>query len=113
MTVKRFMAIHTFHSEKTREDLWSGIAEDTSTQKDWAKHWTFDKCKCIATWSGQDDDFFFCHWLADTEDEIHNAIKENGLDQFVFTACYEAHNYIDTACLSDERAFQIKKTAEA
>ena len=68
----------------------------------------------IMKYSNQEsDDFFFCHWLADTEEDIHNAIKENGLDQFVFTACYEAHNYIDTACLSDERAFQVRQTEQA
>jgi hypothetical protein len=49
MTMKRFMAIHTFHSEKTKEALWSGIAESTTTQKEWAVSWTFDKCQCLAT----------------------------------------------------------------
>ena len=113
MAMKRFMAIHTFHSEKTKEALWSGIQESTTTQKEWALSWTFDKCQCLATWSGQDDDFFFCHWIAETEEDIHNALGENGLDQLVFTACYEAQNYIDTACLSDERAFQVRQTEQA
>ena len=56
---------------------------------------------------------FFCHWLAETEEDIHNALRDNQLYYFVFTACYEALNYIDTACLSDERAFPKRATLEA
>ena len=112
MAMRRYMAIHTFHSEKAKEAMWAMASEDNSSQKDWAKAWSFDNCRCLATWSG-DDDFFFCHWLAETEEDIHNALKENQLDVFVFTACYEAHNYIDTASLSDERAFPKRTTVEA
>ena len=103
MTMKRFMAIHTFHSDETKAAM-AGMLRMTTTQKEWAASWKFEKCQCVATWIG-DDDFFFCHWLAETDEDIHNALRENGLDELVFTACYEANIHIDTACLSDERAF--------
>ena len=64
------------------------------------------------TWIG-DDDFFFCHWLAETDEDIHNALRENGLDELVFTACYEANIHIDTACLTDDRAFPMRQTEQA
>ena len=113
MTMKRFMAIHTYHSEEAKKAMMQWAAENTSSQKEFMAAQVFDKCQCLATWSGQDDDFFFCHWIAETEEDIHNALGENGLDQLVFTACYEAQNYIDTACLSDERAFQVRQTEQA
>ena len=112
MAIRRYMAIHPFHSEKTKEAMWAMASEDKSSQKDWAKAQSFDKCRCLATWS-RDDDFFFCHWVAETEEDIHNALSENQLDEFVFTACYEAQKYIDTACLSDEGAFPTRETVEA
>ena len=71
------------------------------TDAEWSEKWTFDKCKCIATWIGNDD-FFFCHWEAEDEQDIHNALAENGLDKFVVTACYRAHSHIDTKNLTGE-----------
>ena len=112
MTMKRFMAIHTFHSDETKAAMAAMTSDDTNTQKEWAASWKFEKCQCVETWIGNDD-FFFCHWLAETDEDIHNALRKNGLDELVFTTCYEANIHIDTACLSDERAFQVRQTEQA
>ena len=112
MSQKRFMAIHTFHSAKTKEAFFAMIAEDTSTKREWAKEWTFDKCRCVATWAG-DDDFFFCHWLSETDEDIHNALRDTGLDNFVFTACYESQMHIDANFLSDAPAFPTSVSMNA
>ena len=112
MTMKRFMAIHTFHSDETKAAMAAMTSDDPTTQKEWAAYWKFEKCQCVATWIG-DDDFFFCHWLAETDEDIHNALRENGLDELVFTACYEANIHIDTACLTDDRAFPMRQTEPA
>ena len=112
MTTKRFMAIHTFRSDETKAAMAAMTSDDPTTQKEWAASWKFEKCQCVATWIGNDD-FFFCHWLAETDEDIHNALRKNGLDELVFTACYEANIHIDTACLSDERAFQVRQTEQA
>ena len=49
----------------------------------------------------------FCHRLAETEDYIHNALKENGMVQFVLTACYEVPMHMDKVGAVDKRAFPI------
>ena len=110
--MKRFMAIHTYHSEEAKKAMMQWAAEHTASQKEVMAAKVFDKCRTVATWIGSDD-FFFCHWLAETDEDIHNALRENGLDELVFTACYEANIHIDTACLSDERAFQVRQTEQA
>lgn len=46
------------------------------------------------------DDFFFCHWEAEEEQDIHDALALNGLDQFCVTACYRIHSHIDTNALT-------------
>ena len=112
MTMKRFLAIHTFHSDETKAAMAAMTSDDPTTQKEWAASWKFEKCQCVATWIGNDD-FFFCHWLAETDEDIHNALKENGLDELVFTACYEANIHIDRACLTDDRAFPMRQTEQA
>ena len=62
MAMRRYMAIHTFHSEKTKDAMWASADENNATQKEWAKAWTFNKCKCLATWSGDDDFFSVTGW---------------------------------------------------
>ena len=34
--MRRYMTIHTFHSEKAKEAMWAMASEDNSSQKDWA-----------------------------------------------------------------------------
>ena len=100
MNRKRFIAIHTFHSEDSKKAFQAMNAEDTQTEEEWFATWTFEKCQCIATWVG-DDDFFFCHWLSETDQDIHKALTAMGLDEFVFTACYETPRYNDINFLPD------------
>ena len=76
--MKRFMAIHTFHSDETKAAMAAMTSDDPTTQKEWAASWKFEKCQCVATWIG-DDDFFFCHWLAETDKDIHNALRKMDL----------------------------------
>ena len=78
MTMKRFMAIHTFHSDETKAAMAAMTSDDPTTQKEWAASWKFEKCQCVATWIGNDD-FFFCHWLAETDEDIHNALRKMDL----------------------------------
>ena len=46
---------------------------------------------------------FFCHWLAVSGQDVHDAFTSMGLDEFVFTACYEASMRLDVYFLSDEQ----------
>ena len=106
MAMKRFMAIHTYHSEAAKKAMMQWAAENTASQKEFMATQVFDKCRTVATWIGSDD-FFFCHWLAETDEDIHNALGQNGMDQLVITACYETSIHIDEACVTGERAFPI------
>ena len=104
MAMRRYMAIHTFHSDKTKKAMMKWAVENKATQKEFMAGQVFEKCRTLATWLGNDD-FFFCHWLAESEEDIHAVLRENGRDQLVFTACYEISIHIDDRCLTDERAF--------
>ena len=39
-------------------------------------------------------DFFFCHWIAESEDAILDFLIEGGEDQFFHTMCAEMDYYI-------------------
>ena len=87
MAYKTFMAIHTYHSQETRIALLDRLSASTVTDEEWAKSWKFEKCCCIATWVGTDD-FYFCLWEAETEEDILSTLTEKGFDELIFTAFY-------------------------
>ncbi len=49
--------------------------------------------KCVQHWMGTGD-FFFCHWIAESEDAILDFLIEVGQDQFFHTMCAEMDYYI-------------------
>ena len=64
----------------------------------------FDKCQCTAVWVGSDD-FFFCQWESETEEDIHKALAEMGTDDYIFTALYEIDMHIDTDNLTGKNPY--------
>mgnify|MGYP001176539322 FL=1 len=63
-----------------------------------------DKCQCTAVWVGSDD-FFFCQWESETEEDIHKALAEMGADDYIFTALYEIDMHIDTDNLTGKNPY--------
>ena len=43
MAFKKFIAIHTYHSEETKKKFWSGVNDNTTTDVEWVKKWDFEK----------------------------------------------------------------------
>ena len=99
MTLKKFIAIHTYPSEETKKKFWSGIRENTTTDVEWAEKWNFEKAKCSATWVGADD-FFFCQWEAEYQEDVLNTLTAQGFDDFIFTAMYQIDMHIDAGNLT-------------
>jgi hypothetical protein len=71
--------------------------------------WLFD---CL-TPPPSNDGFFFCHWLSGTDEDIHNALRDTGLDNFVFTACYKSQMHIYANFLSDAPALPTSASMNA
>ena len=38
MAFKKFIAIHTYHSEETKKKFWSGVSDNTTTDVEWVKN---------------------------------------------------------------------------
>ena len=94
MAFKKFIAIHTYHSEETKKKFWSGVSDNMTTDIEWVKKWDFEKAKCSATWVGADD-FFFCQWEAENPEDVLSTIAAQGFDEFIFTAMYQIDMHID------------------
>ena len=95
MARKTFMAIHTYHDEKTKNEFLSDMPTTERTDVEWKEIYTFEKCQCKATWVGTDD-FFFCQWEAETPEDILTTLTERGFDDYIFTAMYPILMHIDT-----------------
>lgn len=64
-----------------------------STDEEFIRIGTFKNAKCLQRWMGTED-FFFCHWEAETEDDIYQALKELGSDMILQTVVYESHRFV-------------------
>ena len=95
MARKTFMAIHTYHDEKTKNEFLSDMPTTERTDVEWKEIYTFEKCQCKATWVGTDD-FFFCQWEAETSEDILTTLTERGFVEYIFTALYPILMHIDT-----------------
>ena len=90
--MKHFICTHTFHSEETKKVFFKAHHEKKS--RDWFNAIN-DKAnvKCVSTWIG-DQDFWFCHWKAESEDLIHKKLEELKGDKLFYTLAQEMKTFI-------------------
>lgn len=86
MSKKHFMCTHTFHSEETRKKYFEG--SKGLSVKEWFENTQNEKVKCLQTWLG-DEDFWFCHWEAESEEEIHNFLEQSASNDLIVTLAQE------------------------
>ena len=48
------------------------------------------------------DEFFFCHWLADSEESIHEALEAQGLADIIVTNANEMVRFVSASDLKDD-----------
>ena len=85
MARKKYMAIHTFHSDEMKKAFFRGLHKSELTDFEWRDGYVFEKCQCTGTWVG-DDDFFFCQWESESEEDVLKALTSKGMDEYIFTA---------------------------
>lgn len=91
MQKKHFIATHTFISDETKKEFLEEAKGMSS--KDFFSPSKNENVKCVQHWMGAGD-FFFCHWIAESEDLILDFLFEIGFDQFFHTMCAEMDYYI-------------------
>ena len=86
------MCTHTFHSEETKKQFFSFHKGKKS--EDWFKPINNDdSVQCLSTWIG-DQDFWFCHWVAESEDLIHKKLETLKGDKLFYTLAQEMNSFI-------------------
>jgi pyruvate formate-lyase activating enzyme-like uncharacterized protein len=60
-----------------------------------------EKAQMLSHWMGKEE-FFFCHWYAESEQAILEALANIGLDEIVITSANEMTRYISVADIKDQ-----------
>lgn len=87
--MKRFIATHTFHSEEARAGYYNAISEMPP-----GYYITTPNAICLQVFNS-DSDFFFCHWVARSEQDIQSTLDGMGMDNFFITMATEIKDVID------------------
>ena len=85
------MCTHTFHDGDAKEKYLEMCKGISST--DWFASGEGEKAECIQNWLGEED-FWFCHWVAESDDDILELLEKNGAGQFFNTLPVEMRYYI-------------------
>ena len=106
MVQKHFICTHTFSSENSRS-LFLTPPENRIpptqrlNEKSWTKASKGKYATCLQTWVGNDD-FFFCHWIAEDEDKIYKQIESWKLNDILNTLIHPINRFMSAYRNSDE-----------
>ena len=95
------MYTHTFVSQEAAKQFLSDTLELTDRQ-------TFEglkteKVKMLAHWRGEEE-FFFCHWYAETDDDIFAALEASVFNDLMHTLPNEMQLFLSEETLADKTA---------
>ena len=98
MAHKHFMCTHTFLSDEAKKTF-----EDASldmTDRDMFASVKTEKAEMLGHWRG-DEDFFFCHWYAESEDDILENLETLGFNSLMNTLPNEMFLYVSADNITD------------
>ena len=55
------------------------------------------------------DEFFFCHWMAESENNILTLLEKTGVSKAIVTMANEMHRFITTYDIKDEKIVMPSK----
>ena len=86
--LNHYLATHTFHSDKIKKEYYRSIK--SRKNNDWfaeinnPDHPLHEKAKVVQVFIGRED-FFFCHWYAESEQVILEKLTSLGADEVIVT----------------------------
>ena len=99
--IKHFMCTHTTSSSKA-DNNWH------PTDRKFFEFFTSEKAYVVQHWRGKDD-FFFCHWMEESEDDILALLEKAGVSNTIVTMANEMQHFITTYDIKDEKIVMPSK----
>ena len=104
---RHFFVVHTFVSEEARREYLTPPEkreppEPRSTELQWAVQSVGEYAQCMQTWVGNDD-FFYCHWVAESEEDVYKQLHAFELEEKVVNSrATEMQQFMSAYRASDE-----------
>ena len=104
---RHFFVVHTFVSEEARREYLTPPEkreppEPRTTELQWAVQAVGEYAQCMQTWVGNDD-FFYCHWVAESEEDVYKQLHAFELEEKVVNSrATEMQQFMSAYRASDE-----------
>ena len=104
---RHFFVVHTFVSEEARREYLTPPEkreppEPRPTELQWAVQAVGEYAQCMQTWVGNDD-FFYCHWVAESEEDVYKQLHAFDLEEKVVNSrATEMQQFMSAYRASDE-----------
>ena len=72
--MKHFMCVHHWNNEGTKQRVREMLNEHPMTDRQFLDFYNGEKAKALQHWGGEGD-FFYCHWAAESEDDLQEALS--------------------------------------
>ena len=91
MSKKHYICTHTWNNSESRKD----VIERTKgmTDKMFFEVLKSEKAETLQHWMGKDD-FFFCHWYAESEEAIFENLEKAGFNSLMMTLPNEMPRFV-------------------
>ena len=112
---RHFFVVHTFVSEDARLGFLTppekrDPPEPSTTERQWAINATGEHAQCMQTWVGNDD-FFYCHWVAESEEDVYRQLDAFELEGKVINSMVsEVFQFMSAYRASDDIIRQYPET---
>ena len=104
---RHYFVVHTFVSEEARREYLTPPEkreppEPRPTELQWAVQAVGEYAQCMQTWVGNDD-FFYCHWVAESEEDVYKQLHAFELEEKVVNSrATEMQQFMSAYRASDE-----------
>ena len=104
---RHFFVVHTFVSEEARREYLTPPEkreppEPRQTELQRAVQAVGEYAQCMQTWVGNDD-FFYCHWVAESEEDVYKQLHAFELEEKVVNSrATEMQQFMSAYRASDE-----------
>ncbi len=96
---KHFICTHTWNNPESRKT----VIENTKgmTDKMFFEVLKSEKAETLQHWMGKDD-FFFCHWYAESEEAIFENLEKAGFNSLMMTLPNEMPRFVSIYNITNE-----------
>ena len=95
------MCVHHWNNEETKSRVKEMLGEHPHTDRQFLGFYDGEKAKALQHWGGEGD-FFYCHWVAESEDDLQDAFEGCGVNNDCYTMVMEAKRFASSFDIKDE-----------